>query len=190
MFSSYSQLFFCLIIWRVWLFEYLWAVLFLFWILSLCISVASLWDSSSFGSFDINLHKIFLSWWVDWIISNISSWMQKYSWSEKVPSSSSGNQIKVHPSVLSNCNCSWSMKKKIPDLHHIEPDNHILQETWLLILGSCSLYAIFLILQYIISTLCLLLHMNSETTSQHPIGLIDSQRRGPHHSKNDCVNYL
>ena len=48
----------------------------------------------------------------------------------------------------------------------------------------------FPIIQYKISTIWLLLHLNSETTSQHPIGLIDSQRRGPHHSKSDCVNHL
>ena len=73
------------------------------------ISVASNWDSSWFRSFDISLHKIFLSWWVHWIILNRSSWMQKYSRSNKVPSSFSGIPIKVHPSVLSNCNFSWSM---------------------------------------------------------------------------------
>ena len=131
----YSQLFFSFLR-RVCLIGFLIIILFLFWILSLCISVASLWYSFSFGSFDINFHMIFLSWWVDWILSNRSSWMQKYSWSDKVPSSFSGIPIKVHPSVLSNCNCSWSMINIFSDIHHIELDYHILQETWLFILGS------------------------------------------------------
>ena len=45
-------------------------------------------------------------------------------------------------------------------------------------------------LQYTILTICLFLHLNYETTSQHPIGLIDSQRYGPHRSKRDCLNHL
>ena len=58
-------------------------------------------------------------------------------------------------------------------------------DTWLLLL-ICN----FPILQFIISTLWLLLHLHYETTSQHPLSIIDSQRRGPRHSKCDCVNHL
>ena len=57
-------------------------------------------------------------------------------------------------------------------------------DTWLLFL-----ICVFPILQYIILTLWLFLHLNSETTSQHPIGLIYSRRSGPHHSKCGCVNH-
>ena len=61
----------------------------------------------------------------------------------------------------------------------------MVHDNWLLFL-----IFIFPNLQYEISTLWLLLHLNSETTSQHPIGIIDSRRRGPHNSKSDCVNNL
>ena len=97
------------LLWRVYFVEYLVALLFLFWILSLCVSIASLWDSSSVISLYENFHKTFWSWWVYLILSNRSSCMQKYSWLEKGPPSFSGIPIKVHPSFLSNYNCSWSM---------------------------------------------------------------------------------
>ena len=58
-------------------------------------------------------------------------------------------------------------------------------DTWLLLL-----ICIFPTLPYTILTLWLLLHLNSETTSQHPISVIDSKRCGPHHSKSDCVNHV
>ena len=58
-------------------------------------------------------------------------------------------------------------------------------DTWILIL-TCNLP----IIKYTISNLWLLLHLNYETTSQHPVSLIDSQRRGLHHSKRDCLNHL
>ena len=151
--SSPYSLLFCLFLWRVCFVEYLVALLFLFWRLSLCVSIASLWDSSSVLSLYENFQKKLWSWWVDLILSNRSSCMQKYSWSDKYPSSFSGNPIKLHPSVLSNRNCSWYMINLFPDLHHIEPDSHILQETWFLIFGSCSWYACFPILQYISSVL-------------------------------------
>ena len=58
-------------------------------------------------------------------------------------------------------------------------------DTWILFLMFD-----FPILQYTISTHWLLLHLNSETTSQHPIGTIDIQMHGTHHSKSDCMNHL
>ena len=116
--------------------------------------------------------------------------MQKYPWSDKVPSSFSGIPIKVHPSVLLDYNISWSMINIFSYLHHIELDYHILIETWLLIIGSCSWYSIFPYLQYTFPTLWLLLHLHYETTYQHFIGLIDSQRRGTNHSKSNSVNHL
>ena len=102
----------------------------------------------------------------------------------------SGIPIKVHPSVLLNSNISWLMINLFPDIQHIEPYYRILQETWFLIPGSYSWYYFFPILQYTFSTLWLLLHLYSETASLHPIGIIDSRRRGPHHSKCNFVNHL
>ena len=83
-----------------------------------------------------------LSWWVDWIISNISSWMQKYSWYNKGTSGYSGLPIDVQPKLISNWSCSLSMMNSFPDLYHTDPDSHILQETWYMIIGSCSWYSI------------------------------------------------
>ena len=54
--------------------------------------VASYWDSFPMGSFEI-----ILSWWVYWIMSNISSWMKNYSWSDIEPSYSSGIPINFQP---------------------------------------------------------------------------------------------
>ena len=59
-----------------------------------------------------------------------------------------------------------------------------------MVIGSCSWYSIFPNLQYTISTLWLWLHLNFETNSQYPIGIIDSQRRDTHHPKSDCVKHL
>ena len=133
---------------------------------------------------------IFLSLLVHWILPNRSSWMQKYSWSEKVPSSFSGIPIKVHLSVLLNYNILWLMinlflvsssygSRLAYSARNMDFD------TWLLFLIS-----IFPNIQYTISTLWLFIHLNSETTSRHLINIIDSQRRGPHHYKSDCGNYL
>ena len=77
-----------------------------------------------------------------------------------------------------------------PDIYHTGPDYHILQETWYAIIGYCSWYLISSSLQYKLSTLWLFLHLNSETNFQHPVDLIYSQRRDPHHYKSDCVNRL
>ena len=51
-------------------------------------------------------------------------------------------------------------------------------DTWLLFL-----ICVFPILQYKSSVIWLLLHLDCETISQHPIVIIDSQRRGPHNSE-------
>ena len=84
-------------------------VLLLFWILSSHISVALLGASFSFGLFELNFHIIFLYWRVDWILSNISSWMQKVSWSDKLPSGLSQIPNKSHPifnQIVVVC-CQW-----------------------------------------------------------------------------------
>ena len=46
---------------------------------------------------DVISNEIFLSWWVDWILSNRSSWMQKYSLSNIKLLGLSGIPIKVQP---------------------------------------------------------------------------------------------
>ena len=74
------------------------------------------------------------------------------------------------------------------DFNHTYPDCHILPEIWYAIFGYCSWYSIFPNLHHIFSTLWLLLHLESETTYQHPINIIDIQRHDPHPSKNYCVN--
>ena len=49
-------------------------------------------------------------------------------------------------------------------------------DTGYAIIGSLDLYSIFTNPQHIFSNLWLVLHIKSETTSQHPINIIDSQR--------------
>ena len=77
-----------------------------------------------------------------------------------------------------------------PYLYHTNPDYHILQETWYAITGSCYWYSFFPNLWYIFPTLWLLIHLNYETTYQHPIDIIDIQRHDPRHSNSDCVNHI
>ena len=116
--------------------------------------------------------------------------MQTYSPPDKVPSSFSGIPIKSHPAFLSNFNCLWSMinifygsssyRSRLPYF-----ERNMVQDNWLLFLIYNFPY-----LQYTISTVLLLIHLNSETTSQHPTGLIDSRRHDLIHSRSDCVNRI
>ena len=76
------------------------------------------------------------------------------------------------------------------NLYNTESEYHIFLETWYVIIDSCSLYSKCTNIQYKTSIIWLWLHLNSETTSQYPIDIIDGQRRYPCHSKSGCVRRL
>ena len=61
------------------------------------------------SSFEIIFYEIFFSWWFDWILSNRSSWMKKYSLSDIGPVGSSGIPIKSQKYFLSNWSYPWSI---------------------------------------------------------------------------------
>ena len=133
-----------------------------------------------FFSFDIKFHMICLSWWFDWILSNRSSWMQKYSWSTKFPSGFSVIPFKVHQEfyqivifVVNNKSFSRFSSYR-SRLTHIA--RNTVHDNWLLFLILKFPYR-----QYKISSLWWLLHMISETNSQQSIGIIDIRRHDPHH---------
>ena len=50
--------------------------------------------------------------------------MQKYLWSEKVPSSLSGIPIKVHPSVLSNEPNEYESQIEATEIHNDKIQNN------------------------------------------------------------------
>ena len=107
-----------------------------------------------------------------------------------ISSGFSGIPNKPYPAFLSNYNCSQSMinlfsvslsyRARLPYFAR-----NMVHDNWLLLLMFN-----FSNLQYTISTLWLLLHLNSKITYQHPIGLIDCQRRVTHHSKSEYLNHL
>ena len=70
----------------------------------------------------------------------------------------------------------------------IQSKTAIFPETWYTIIDFCSWYSIFTNLQHRLSTLWLLLHLKSKTTSHHPINLVYSQMHGPCNSRSDRVN--
>ena len=112
--------------------------------------------------------------------------MKKYSSSDKESSGSSGIIIKVQPFFIK---LKFFMINYESFLQIFIVKSHMAifcqkrgTRQLALVLGTHFTY-----LQHIFSTLYLVLHLKSKTTSQHPLDIIDSQIRSPCHYKIYCV---